>query len=222
MPAIVAQSGERRDYAGARMNGSSGLVLGSASPRRRALLEGLGIAVEVAAADVDEARLADETPERYLERIVVAKLGAVARSAYGQQGRPLLVADTIVLLADRILGKPVDLRDAEQMLTALSSRSHEVRTRFAIGRVREPGEPPEVLHAETVTTAVWFRMLDPQEIARYAATGEGLDKAGAYAIQGIGSFAVCRIEGSYSNVVGLPVCETVVALKRLGLLGPFP
>ena len=134
----------------------------------------------------------------------------------------MLVADTIVLIDDRILGKPLDLREAERMLSELSARSHEVRTRFAIGRANVERGGADLLHEETVSTRVWFRSLDASEIARYAATGEGLDKAGAYAIQGIGSFAVTRIDGSYSNVVGLPVCEVVVALKRLGLLGPFP
>jgi septum formation protein len=103
------------------------------------------------------------------------------------------------------------------MLSRLSGRAHQVRTRFALA---PPGGTP--LHAETVSTVVHFRTLDAQEIARYAATGEGRDKAGAYAIQGIGSFAVRGIEGSYSNVVGLPICEVVLALERHGCLSSFP
>jgi septum formation protein len=120
------------------------------------------------------------------------------------------------------------------MLSALSGREHQVWTRFAIagggpiagGVDRDPGSPVALgvapLHAETVVTRVRFRALSDDEVASYAATGEGLDKAGAYAIQGIGAFAVARIEGSYSNVVGLPACEVVSALRATGLLARFP
>ncbi len=103
------------------------------------------------------------------------------------------------------------------MLSRLSGREHEVRTRFAIVARHDHAE-----HSQTVSTRVRFRALMPGEIARYAATGEGLDKAGGYAIQGVGAFAVAEIAGSYANVVGLPVCEVVLALRGLGLLGDFP
>jgi len=198
------------------------LGLGSASPRRRAVLEGVGILVRVVSAPVDEDPSADETPAAYLERIVLAKLHAAARASRGVYVSGLLVADTIVLVDGRILGKPSGVEEATRMLSSLSGRSHEVRTRFALGSAAN-GEPPAaLLWAETVVTTVWFRALDADEIARYAATGEGLDKAGAYGIQGIGAFAVARIDGSYANVVGLPICEVVVALKHVGLIGPFP
>jgi septum formation protein len=203
------------------MDRDSPLGLGSASPRRRALLESLGIPLRILPAEIDEARRADEAAGSYLTRIVESKLEAAVRSSSGATSA-VLVADTIVVVGEQILGKPEDVRAAERMLSELSGRSHEVRTRFALGRARGDRERCEPLHAETVATTVWFRPLEPEEIARYAATGEGLDKAGAYAIQGIGSFLVSRIEGSYSNVVGLPVCEVVVALRCLGLLGPFP
>ena len=113
------------------------------------------------------------------------------------------------------------------MLSRLSGCGHEVKTRFLIGVSPRPTEngsdgPAAPLHAETVSTKVYFRPLESEEIRRYAATGEGRDKAGAYAVQGLGSFAVQRIEGSYANVVGLPVCEVVVALRRLGFLPAFP
>jgi septum formation protein len=98
----------------------------------------------------------------------------------------------------------------------LAGITHEVWTRFAIGA------SGATLHAETVRTQVTFRDLDDDEIARYAASGEGRDKAGAYAVQGLGAFMVARIDGSYANVVGLPACEVIVALRTLGLLGPFP
>ena len=105
------------------------------------------------------------------------------------------------------------------MIARLSGREHEVWTRFAVARPEAPSEPA---HEETVQTRVAFRTLSDEEVARYAATGEGMDKAGAYAIQGLGAFAVLGIRGSYTNVVGLPACEVVLALVRLGLLPDFP
>jgi len=194
------------------------LGLASASPRRRALLETLGIPLVVFAVDVDERRRQGEAATPYLERIVGDKLDGALADGRAKTASVVVVADTIVLLGDRILGKPADADEARAMLADLAGREHEVRTRFALG---VPGATA-ALHAETVTTRVEFRPLDADEIDRYVATGEGADKAGAYAIQGIGSFAVSRIEGSYANVVGLPVCEVVLALRRVGQLGPFP
>ena len=202
------------------------LGLGSASPRRKALLETLGIQLAVIAVDADERQRAGEPPDAYLDRVTLDKLARVTADPRARATSALLVADTVVLVDDAILGKPSNREDATSMLARLSGRTHEVRTRFAIGAApglagaAAAGVAP--LHAETVSTAVHFRGLDPDEIQRYVATGEGMDKAGSYAVQGIGSFAVERIEGSYANVVGLPVCEVVVALKRLGLLHAFP
>ena len=161
-----------------------------------------------------------ERSDAFLERIVCDKLAQVAALEAAKSMGALLVADTIVVLGDAILGKPKNPDDARVTLERLSGTSHEVLTRFALGRTT--GELGAVAHAETVRSRVTFRDLTPDEVARYVATGEGADKAGGYAIQGIGSFAVSRIEGSYANVVGLPVCEVVSALKRLGLLGVFP
>jgi septum formation protein len=124
----------------------------------------------------------------------------------------VLVADTLVLVDGAVVGKPTDDGDARAILRALSGRAHEVWTRFALDR----GE------AETVRTRVIFRALSDDAIARYVATGEGRDKAGSYAIQGLGAFAVSRIEGSYTNVVGLPACEVIDALLRAGQLATFP
>jgi septum formation protein len=196
----------------------SPLGLASASPRRRALLESVGIPLAVFAVDVDERCRGGETPEAYLARVVEDKLAAAVTDARAQRASVVLVADTVVLLGERILGKPADSVEARATLTELSGRTHEVRTRFALGVPGSRG----VLHAETVATAVEFRALEAGEIERYVATGEGVDKAGAYAIQGVGSFAVRRIDGSYANVVGLPVCEVIVALRAAGQLGPFP
>ena len=201
---------------------TSPLGLGSASPRRKALLETLGIPLVVITADADERRRAAEPPTAYLERVTADKLERVGADDQAQGVAALLVADTVVLVGDEILGKPRDEDDARRMLGLLSGQVHEVRTRFAIGKPSTNPSAVRVLHAETVTTRVEFRALAPAEIARYVASGEGRDKAGSYAVQGLGSFAVRRIEGSYANVVGLPVCEVVVALQALGLLPAFP
>lgn len=193
------------------------LLLGSASPRRREILSTLRLPLLVAAADVDETPRAAEPPRAYLERIARDKLAAVARLPEAARAGGILVADTTVILDDRPLGKPADEAEARAMLRALSGRAHEVSTCFAIA-----GERGALVHEEIVTSRVVFRALDDDEIEGYAATREGLDKAGAYAIQGIGGFAVARVEGSYTNVVGLPACEVIAALKKTRLLARFP
>ena len=201
------------------------LGLGSASPRRKALLETLGIPLLVIAVDADERRRDGEWPDAYLDRVTRDKLARVSADDRARATASLLVADTIVLVGSDILGKPTSAEDASAMLARLSGRAHEVRTRFLLGRSPAPeGSTHSAgpVHAETVSTMVYFRRLEDEEIRRYAATGEGMDKAGGYAVQGIGAFAVQRIEGSYANVVGLPVCEVVVALKRYGFLPAFP
>lgn len=195
------------------------LLLGSGSPRRRDILMTLGLPIRVLPAVVDESTRPGESPLDYLARIAALKLATVAAREEARQAGAILVADTIVILEDRILGKPVDEAEARAMLRALEGRAHEVSTRFALAG---PEEPARALHAQTVTSTVIFRSLTEAEIDGYAATGEGLDKAGAYAIQGIGSFAVARIKGSYANVVGLPACEVVEALLSTGLLSAFP
>lgn len=195
------------------------ILLGSASPRRREILATLGLPIRVVSASVDEASRAGEGPAAYVDRIALAKLEAIARTADVAGAGAVLVADTAVILGTTILGKPRDEADARAMIAALSGRDHEVWTRFAIAA---PAAPARAVHAETVRTKVVFRALADDEIDGYAASGEGLDKAGAYAIQGLGGFAVARIEGSYSNVVGLPACEVVAALRRAGLLTRFP
>lgn len=195
------------------------LLLGSGSPRRREILAALGVPVTVAKAEVDESTRPDEPADDYLVRIVDAKLAAVATLPAMKDAAGALVADTSVIVDGAVLGKPQDAADAASMLRSLSGRMHEVWTRFAVASAPFEWAARE---AETVRTRVWFRTLSEDEVLAYAATGEGLDKAGAYAIQGIGAFAVERIEGSYSNVVGLPACEVVLALRRAGLLRTFP
>ena len=185
------------------------------------MLEALGIPLVVIAPDVDERCESNEPLLAYLDRIVQAKLRRVVEDDRARSASVILVADTIVLLDDEILGKPADVDSARSMLARLSGRTHEVRTRFALG-IAAGKSAATVVHAETVSTSVEFRPLDAEEIERYAATGEGMDKAGAYAVQGVGSFAVRRLEGSYANVVGLPVCEVVLSLRRAGFLAAFP
>jgi len=197
------------------------LGLGSASPRRKDLLDRLGIPLFVIVADVDERRTQGESPAAYLERVTRNKLERVAADERASVASVILTADTIVLVDDEILGKPDDANHAQEMLARLAGRAHEVRTRFALGWPQGRGSPA-LIHAETVSTRVQFRSLDEEEINRYVACGEGRDKAGGYAIQGVGSFAVSSIVGAYSNVVGLPVCEVVLALQHHGFLGAFP
>jgi septum formation protein len=190
------------------------LVLGSASPRRREILDRLGLAHVVVAPSADETVLAGEGVAPYLARVVALKLEAVRRTLLPElaaRSPVILVADTSVILEGDILGKPADRAEGHAMITRLSGKTHEVHTRFALGDGRD------VLHAETVVTRVTFRALDPDELDAYAATGEGMDKAGGYAVQGRASGFVSRIEGSHTNVVGLPACEVVVALRKLGV-----
>jgi len=173
------------------------VLLASASPRRAELLAAAGLPCDVAPADVDETRHPGEPPAVYCERLARAKALAVAVRA---PGRVVLGADTIVVVDGDVFGKPVDLGDARRMLERLSGRTHEVLTAVAVaagGTVRTAVE----------RTEVEFTPLTPDEIAWYAATGEPMDKAGAYAIQGLASRFVARISGSYSNVVGLPVAR---------------
>lgn len=179
----------------------------------------LGVPFVVRTADIDESMRSGETPRAYLERIAQGKLEAV-RARAGTEGAGetagILVADTVVIAPDGgVLGKPGDDEEARAMIERLADATHEVSTRFLLAG--SAGTAPTV-HAQTVTTRVTFRALRPEEARAYAATGEGRDKAGAYAVQGRASVFVERIEGSYSGVVGLPLCEVVVALRAVGWL----
>jgi septum formation protein len=172
------------------------IVLASASPRRAELLRAAGYIFEVAPAHVDESPRSEESPEAYVVRVAEDKARAILRH---QPARVILAADTTVVVDHHVLGKPVDVADAARMLRLLSGRTHEVVTGVAVigadGRLRSR-------HA---TTTVEFVPLSADEIDWYVGSGEPMDKAGAYAIQGLASRFVSRIEGSYSNVVGLPV-----------------
>jgi septum formation protein len=200
------------------------LVLGSGSPRRREILTSLRVPHVVLAGQADEAVHDAEPAPAYLARVTRAKLDAVARALPAElraRARAILVADTSVIVDGAILGKPADAHEAAQMIGLLAGRAHEVMTRFAIARVSAAGSANASVvpdHEETVTTRVTFRALTPREIRAYAESGEGLDKAGGYAVQGLGAALVPKLEGSYTNVVGLPACEVFLALGKLGLL----
>jgi septum formation protein len=207
-----------------RITPQTPLVLGSGSPRRRELLEVQGIPFVVRVPNVDEDVRAGEPPADYLARMALDKLAAV-RALVREEGETLataagiLVADTSVLDGEAILGKPADARDAEAMLALLAGRTHEVWTSFAIGSCPTRGEPDRAPPATLVTskTRVTFRAIDRDELRAYAASGEGQDKAGGYAVQGRAAAFVTRIEGSYANVVGLPIAEVVAALRGHGM-----
>ncbi len=189
------------------------LILASASPRRAELLKAAGIDFDVMPADIDEAVRDGESAEQYARRVANEKAcGALARS----HGRPVLAADTVVVVDGLILQKPADAEDARRMLTLLSGRRHEVLTAVSVSL----GGPDDVCPAASGVerTTVEFAQLSEAEIGWYVASGEPLDKAGAYAIQGLGSRFVTRIDGSYSNVVGLPIA-LVYKLLKLGADG---
>jgi septum formation protein len=197
---------------------SAPLILGSGSPRRREILTALGISIRVVPGDADETRLSQESPVAYLSRVARGKLEDVARRV-PRSVPGILVADTIVVVDGDILGKPRHEEEAVELLSRLVGRSHVVHTRYAIA-TETALERPAV--ERTVESRVTMRVARAEEVLRYAKTGEGLDKAGAYAAQGIGAFLIERIEGSFSNVVGLPACEVVLDLSAMGLLSAFP
>jgi len=193
----------------------SALVLASASPRRRELLAQVGLKASVVPADVDESAHPGETADAHVIRLSEAKALAVA----GQRevaGRFFIGSDTVVVRDGAILGKPADAAEAAVMLHSLSGRAHQVVSGYAV-HDRKSGRTV----SGKVTTTVWFKELTDSEIAGYIASGEPFDKAGAYAIQGLGAFMVPRIEGSYPNVVGLPLCEVIAALEELGAANLF-
>lgn len=170
-------------------------MLASRSPRRAELLTAAGIPFVVRVADIDETPMAGELPRDYVLRMAEEKVRAIPIA----ESETVMAADTTVVLGTEIFGKPVDASDAARMLRALAGRRHEVLTGVCI--LRSDGQ----LALEVASTAVWFSAMSAGEIEEYVASGEPMDKAGAYAIQGIASRWVERIEGSYGNVVGLPV-----------------
>jgi septum formation protein len=186
----------------------SSLILASASPRRAELLRAAGIAFRVEVSNVEEARDPGEAPRAYAERLARDKARAVAQRFSKD---PVLAADTIVIVDDAVLEKPAGAADAARMLRQLSGRTHEVTTGVCL-IVSEN----ESVHSDT--TRVVFRKLSDRDIAAYVATGEPMDKAGAYAIQGGAAGFVEKIEGDYDNVVGLPVALVKTMLRAARLL----
>lgn len=193
------------------------LLVASASPRRRLLLETVGVAVEVAPVDIDESVEPHEDGGAYLGRIVHAKHAAAAAKLSDRPHCPaLLVADTVVIQDGQILGKPASNEEAVDMLSMLAGGRHQVATRFLIAGAEK------IIHVETMVSSVWFRPLGRSQIKCYVACGEGTDKAGPYAIQGVAAMFVSRIEGDYANIVGLPICRVIQVLQKAHLLGDCP
>lgn len=190
-----------------QMLAHSKLILASASPRRQELLHEAGIDFEVVPAGISEDLNPGEAPLDYALRMAKEKTLKVAARF---PDKYILGADTIVIVDDEVLGKPRDSKDARRMLARLSGRAHQVTT--AVG-LAAPGRPMEM---RSCTTTVYFRRLNEDEIRNYVASGEPLDKAGAYAIQGGAAQWVVRLEGDYSNVVGLPVPLVAEMLREYG------
>jgi septum formation protein len=183
---------------------SNTLVLASSSPRRRELLTLLGHRFDVLPADLDESVLADEEARAYVERLARAKASAVAAV---RPDAVIVAADTTVVLDGEIFGKPIDARDGARMLRLLSDRTHDVHTGIAVIDRAGGGGATTAITSIVVTTEVTFDRLTDADVAFYVSTGEPLDKAGAYAIQGIGAMYVRSVRGSVTNVVGLPLSE---------------
>ncbi|MSQ83370.1 MAG: septum formation protein Maf [Myxococcales bacterium] len=217
------------------------LALASGSPRRKELLERLGFVVRVMPADIDESQLGSELPEDYVKRVARAKvLAAVrrieatlyasdseARRHFAHGSSPLagrddglrwvLGADTVVVVDDIIFGKPQDAQEAREMLSRLSAREHLVITAFCLFDLRRSREG-----IEAVRTVVRFKNLSRGEVDAYVSAGESMDKAGAYAVQGVGSYLVESMHGSYTNVVGLPLCQVIEMMEAMGARDILP
>jgi septum formation protein len=200
--------------------GDKRIYLASRSPRRRELLKQVGVPFELLllradlrrGADVDETPLPDESPGVYVLRIAGAKVKAAVQqiALRGLPQKPVLAADTAVVFDEQVIGKPEDPAHAARILRALSGREHQVLTAVAVA-LRDR------LETQISVSSVWFRELSDAEIRRYCATGEPLDKAGAYAIQGRAGAFVTRITGSYTGIMGLPLAETTELLQKFSI-----
>ncbi len=212
------------------------IILASSSPRRKELLERLGFTVKVIPSSVEEIRMDSESAENFVKRMARAKCLAVVErlqttlyptDAEGntlRTGSPRSVdtrwvigADTVVVLGDQILGKPKDTAEAADMLHRLSGRKHRVISGFCIHDLKKNKEG-----VQAVSTEVTFKNLTSGEIDKYIAVGESMDKAGSYAIQGVGAYLCDSIVGSYTNVVGLPLCQMVEMMEEMGAHDVLP
>ncbi len=192
-----------------QQNSTPSLILASASPRRRELLQQAGVTFTVIPSNTDEQVRPGESPEVYALRVAREKATEIAAH---QPGNWVLGADTIVAIDDMILGKPRDAEDGFRMLRLLSGQPHRVMTAFVLL------DPNGDAHAKQIVTShVEFKTLTDMRIQEYLATGEPFDKAGAYAVQGLGAALVEKVEGSYTNVVGLPLDEVLAVLRSAGL-----
>lgn len=211
--------------------------LASKSPRRRLLLNQIGVRYTIADAPIDEVRQAGEAPGRFVERMACEKAQAGLAALGDARTGPVLAADTAVVVDERVLGKPRDVEHAMAMLEALSGRMHHVISAVAVvgirpcgaggaladSEAREPaagavaGDGPRAPRVMTSVSRVWFREIGLDERRGYCASGEPLDKAGAYAIQGHAAIFVARLDGSYSGVMGLPLFETASLLREAGI-----
>ncbi|SHG78396.1 septum formation protein [Thermosyntropha lipolytica DSM 11003] len=189
----------------------SRIILASASPRRSELLQNIGIEFIKYPAYTEEEIFPYETPEEGARRLALNKAEYVAGSCNYDEGI-IIAADTIVVLEDKVLGKPGSAKEAYEMLAMLSGRSHQVITAVCLRDIKRG-----ITLLETERTKVYFRVLEEGEIWHYIRTGEPMDKAGAYGIQGLGALFVERIEGCYFNVVGLPLYRLYLMLKQMGV-----
>jgi septum formation protein len=183
------------------------IYLASTSPRRKALLKQINIEFEALDIAIDETPFADENPQNYVNRMALAKARAGYRSVLVES---VLAADTVVVCAGKMFGKPKDAEEARWMLKKLSGIRHQVLTAVALVNKTKQSVRLNVNN-------VYFKMLDDDEIESYILTGEPFDKAGSYAIQGLASVFIQRIEGSYTGVMGLPLYETAVLLSEIGI-----
>lgn len=185
-------------------NAEPRLILASRSPRRAEILGRLGLSYETIPSDIDESVAGGEAPEAAAERLARLKAQSAARV-----GALSIGCDTLVVHEGAVLGKPASEAEAREMLGRLQGDEHAVYTGIAIAT-------PERVESAVETTRVWFRSLDPQECAEYVASGESMDKAGAYGIQSFGAAIVARIDGDYFNVMGLPIQKLLELLRRFG------
>ena len=183
------------------------LILASASPRRRDLLQNLGLTFDIIPADIDETPRTDETPEDLVNRLSTQKAAAIAAE---HPESLVIAADTVVTLDGDVLGKPVDKEENQAFIERLSGRTHRVYTGHAVQRGEE-------VAACVISTEVTFRNLSSHEVAWYTSTGEGMDKAGGYAIQGYGAALISEVRGCYFNVVGLSVANLLELVKEVGV-----
>ena len=211
------------------------LVLASASPRRKEMLERVGFSIKLMPASIDEVPFPDEAPEPYVKRMarmkVLAVVERIQQTLYPdtEAGRiprgllrdtPLrwvLGADTAVVLGPQVLGKPRDHEDAAEMLARLQGTEHMVVPGFCLYDMKKSKEG-----LQAVPTGVRLKRMGPAEIEKYLSVGESMDKAGAYAIQGVGAYIVDSITGSYTNVVGLPLCQVVEMMEEMGASDVVP